>query len=91
LLSTQRAPSATHGPVGPEFHSLGDAANPRGWRAWETDQGPVRAYAEIDTAHSHRSGGLVVFIEWWLGPDTHHAGWWRCDAKRPREWTKGRG
>jgi len=28
-----------------------------------------------------------MFIEWWLAAHTHHAGWWRCDPKPPREWT----
>ena len=91
LLSTLHTPPATRGPLDPDCHSLNDEANPRGRRAWETDRGAVRAYAELDAAHSRRSGMLVVFVEWWLGPDTHHAGWWRCDAKRPHEWTKGRG
>jgi hypothetical protein len=75
LLSTLHAPPAPHGPTdfGPSFQS--DEANPRVWRVWETNRGAVRAYAELDTAQSRRSEALVVFIDWWLAPDTHHAGW----------------
>ena len=56
---------ATHGPS-ISNHFLSHEANPRSWRAWETDSAEVRAYAELDSAQSHRSGFLVVFLEWWL-------------------------
>jgi hypothetical protein len=91
LSSPLHAQPATHARVDPELHSFNDEANPRGWCAWETDRGAVRAYGEIDAAHSRGPGSLIVFIEWWLPPNIHHAGWWRCDTKRPQEWTKGRG
>ena len=61
------------------------------WYAWRTEAGIARARAEIDVAHSLKVGTTVVFIEWWVPPHTRHAGWWRFDTRRPRDWTKGRG
>ena len=59
--------------------------------AWGTDQGVVRARAAYDRARSQRIGAHVLYIEWWIAPDTHPEGWWNCSVKHPRDWTKGRG
>jgi hypothetical protein len=59
--------------------------------AWRTEAGVVRARGHVDVGQSQMVGATVVFIEWWGPPNTHYAGWWRCDLKRPREWTYGRG
>jgi hypothetical protein len=61
------------------------------WYAWRTEAGVARARGQIDVAHSLKVGTTVVFIEWWVPPGTHHAGWWRYDTRRPCDWTKGRG
>ena len=58
---------------------------------WDTDAGPLRARGLYDRTQSGKLRAHVLYIEWWLEPDEHHAGWWHCDTRRPREWTKGRG
>jgi len=64
---------------------------PRQWAAWQTDKGPVSGSAIYDHEQSQRIRAHVLFIEWWMVPYQHHQGWWHCDPKHPREWTKGRG
>jgi hypothetical protein len=59
--------------------------------AWRTDKGIVSVCGAYDRARSQRMGAHVVYIEWWIAPDTHYEGWWYCCIKRPREWTVGRG
>jgi hypothetical protein len=61
------------------------------WVAWQTDRGMVSAYGAYDRPRSRGINAHVLFIGWWIAPSTHHEGWWRCDVKRPQEWTKGRG
>ena len=63
----------------------------RPWAAWSTDQGYRIAWGDYDPEQSARLRGHVLYIEWCLPPDEHHAGWWHCYPKRPREWTCGRG
>jgi hypothetical protein len=67
------------------------ASEPPTWVAWATDVGSLCACAVYDHAQAQRLQVHVLLIEWWLPLDVHHAGWWRCDPKRPREWTVGRG
>jgi hypothetical protein len=61
------------------------------WVAWRTDRGVVAATGRYYRDQSRRSNAHIMFIEWWIPPDTHHAGWWRADPERPSEWTAGRG
>jgi hypothetical protein len=65
--------------------------DPAVWAAWMTNAGPLYAWGAIDRAQSHDLNVHVLFIEWWRPTNTHHLGWWRCDPKRPTEWTLGRG
>jgi hypothetical protein len=58
---------------------------------WQTDLGLVVICGACDEEQSRRAKAWALYLEWTIGPATHHEGWWRCDAKRPREWTKGRG
>jgi hypothetical protein len=58
---------------------------------WKTDRGSVKIRGIYDRAQSQRVGAHVLFIEWWMGPSTHHASWWRSCAQRPGEWTVGHG
>jgi len=61
------------------------------WTAWVTDEGHMIAWGEYDHERSTRNRANVLFIEWCLPPDAHHASWWFCYAKRPKEWICGRG
>jgi hypothetical protein len=61
------------------------------WADWQTDQGIVSISGIYDRLQSRRVDTHVLFLSWWIPPSTHHAGWWRCDVRRPRDWTKGRG
>jgi hypothetical protein len=65
--------------------------SPAVWAAWMTDVGPLCAWGAYDRGQSQDLRVHVLFIEWWQPPNTHHLGWWRCNPKRPREWTVGRG
>ena len=60
------------------------------WVAWQTDRGVVAATGRYYRDQSRQLNAHVMFIEWWIPPDTHHAGWWRADPERPTEWTVGR-
>jgi hypothetical protein len=64
---------------------------PAVWVAWMTDAGPLCAWGAYEHGQSQELHVHVLFIEWWLPPNTHHMGWWRCNPKRPGEWTVGRG
>jgi hypothetical protein len=66
------------------------AAEPIIWVSWRTNLGIVAATGRYDHDHSRRMTAHVMLIEWWIPPDTHHAGWWRANPKRPTEWTVGR-
>jgi hypothetical protein len=61
------------------------------WIAWVTSVGVVSATGRYDAEQSRRTYSHVVFIDYWVSPDTHHASWWRADPQRPTEWTAGRG
>jgi hypothetical protein len=67
------------------------AAEKLAWVAWQTDRGVVAATGRYYRDQSRRLNSHLMFIEWWIPPDTHHAGWWRADRGRPTEWTIGRG
>src|SRR5258708_9099701 len=60
------------------------------WVAWQTNLGVVLPTARYHHQHSRRMTAHAMLIEWWIPPDTHHAGWWRANPKRPTEWTAGR-
>lgn len=64
---------------------------PAHWVAWQTNAGQWRACAYYDHAKSKALQLHVLQIEWWLPPDRHHVNWWRCNPRRPHEWTVGRG
>lgn len=66
-------------------------ADPSVCAAWNTDQGVVTIAGTYDRAQSQQLHMHVLLIEWWIAPTTHHRGWWRCSARRPREWTRGYG
>jgi hypothetical protein len=61
------------------------------WAGWSTEAGRLWACGTYDYAQSQRVRAHVLLIEWWLPPQVHPPAWWRCDPKRPREWTGGRG
>jgi hypothetical protein len=61
------------------------------WVAWESNRGVVIATGNYDADQSRRVGAHVLMIQWWIPPDTHHAGWWRANPKRLTEWTAGVG
>jgi hypothetical protein len=63
----------------------------RVWTAWSTDEGHVIAWGDYDHEQSTRVRAHVLFIEWGLPPADHHASWWYCYPKRPKEWICGRG
>jgi hypothetical protein len=67
------------------------AAEHLAWVAWQTDCGVVAATGRYYRDLSRRLNVHVMFIEWWISSDTHHAGWWRANPERPTEWTVGRG
>jgi hypothetical protein len=67
------------------------AGRPQSWISWHSDRGVVSACAFYDRAQSGRMKEHVLRISWWIGTHTHHNGWWHCNPKRPREWTKGGG
>ena len=83
-----REPIAMPGP-----NSAGSSAHskPLAWAAWKTDWGVVKICGAYDDLQSQRLGAHVVYLEWWPAAGGHHEGWWRCDRRRPREWTKGHG
>lgn len=58
---------------------------------WQTDQGIVSIAGTYDHSQSQRTYAHVLLLSWWIPPHTHHEAWWRCDIRRPREWTRGRG
>jgi hypothetical protein len=59
--------------------------------AWHTTDGRVTICGSYDHQHSRRMKTHVLWIEWWIPLEIHHAGWWRCDPKRIRDWTRGQG
>jgi hypothetical protein len=68
-------------------------AKPRGavCAAWSTHVGPVAACGQYDLQGSRQLTAYLLFVEWWDTSNGHHALWAHCDAKRPNEWTIGRG
>jgi hypothetical protein len=64
---------------------------PAAWVAWKTDRGVVKICGAYDDVQSQGLDAHVVYLEWWPAAGVHHEGWWRCDRRRPREWTKGYG
>jgi hypothetical protein len=58
---------------------------------WQTDRGLVVICGACDEEQSRRLKAWALYLEWTLAPNMHHEGWWRCDGRRPGEWTKGRG
>jgi hypothetical protein len=71
--------------------ATGALGDPVVWAAWRTDRGVVTVRGGYDQRQSSRLNEHVVYLEWWMEPDIHHEGWWRCSIKRPLEWTLGRG
>jgi hypothetical protein len=59
--------------------------------AWHTDRGRVIACGTYQHEQSQRMKAHVLWLEWWIPPHIHHAGWWRCEPKWPRDWIKGPG
>jgi hypothetical protein len=64
---------------------------PPAWAAWETDRGVIKICGVYDEVQSQRLDAHVLYLEWWPAAGVHHEGWWRCDRRRPREWTRGYG
>jgi hypothetical protein len=72
--------------------SLRDAeSHGKTWTAWTTDRGTMVAWATYDSKQSMLIRAHVLFIDWFLLPDIHHAAWWHCPPTRHRDWTYGRG
>jgi hypothetical protein len=63
----------------------------RACAAWDTERGRVVICATYHAEQSRRVKSHVLWLEWWILSDVRHEGWWRCDPKRPRDWTKGHG
>jgi hypothetical protein len=59
--------------------------------AWHTDRGRVIACVTYHHEQSQKMKAHVLWLEWWIAPHEHHEGWWRCEAKWPRDWVKGPG
>jgi hypothetical protein len=59
--------------------------------AWHTTPGRVIICATYNAEHSRRMKAHVLWLEWWIPPHIHHEGWWRVEAKWPRDWIKGCG
>lgn len=78
-------------PIWFRTHLEGASNLGRIWTAWSTDAGYMIAWGDYDHDQSRRIRGHVLFIEWCLSPSEHHASWWYCYAKRPKEWICGRG
>jgi hypothetical protein len=72
--------------VGPGLHT-----DPSVCAAWNTERGVVRICGTYDRGQSLQLSLHVLLIEWWIAPAIHHRSWWRCSARRPREWMKGYG
>ena len=64
---------------------------PSGWCAWHTARGPLTLSGRYDEVQSSLVKAHVLMLEWWIGADEHHKGWWHCYPKFPRDWTKGAG
>jgi hypothetical protein len=78
----------------PDFfrtHLEGAQGLGRIWTAWVTDEGPMIAWGDYDHEQSTRVRAHVLFIECCRPPAKHHASWWYCYAKHPKEWICGRG
>ena len=63
----------------------------RAWTAWATERGPIAAWGDYHLEASMRLYAHLLLIEWSDVPTGHHSLWCYCDAKRPTEWTIGRG
>ena len=61
------------------------------WIAWSTRYGAVAAKGSLDIEGSRRIQACLLRIEWFDTVSGHHSLWAHCDAKRPTEWTIGRG
>lgn len=72
-------------------HNSSEDIEPPVWAGWKTNAVFVAARGSYDREQSKRVGEHVLYIEWWIAPAIHHEGWWRCNPRRPREWTRGRG
>jgi hypothetical protein len=74
--------------IRPTHHSQ---ENARVCAAWHTTQGRVIICATYHPEHSQQVRAHVLWLEWWIPPHTHHAGWWHVEPKWPRDWIKGPG
>ena len=68
-----------------------DAGRLSGWCAWHTARGPLTLLGRYDEAQSGLVRAHVLLLEWWIGTQVHHEGWWHRHAKFSRDWITGRG
>jgi hypothetical protein len=67
-------------------------ASGRVWGAWSTEQGVMVVWGNYDVEGSRRLKWYVLlYLEWYIPPGEFHAGWFRCNPRRPTEWIFGRG
>jgi hypothetical protein len=75
--------------LGPRAKNAPDSA--RACSAWHTANGRLTACGTYHHDLSQRTKFQVLWLEWWIPPNQHHEGWWRCEPKWPRDWIKGLG
>ena len=90
-LTLNAAVPATATPAKQPAEAPSADSDPLVWAAWKTDQGVVKISGAYNGPQSRRLNVHVLYLSWWMGPATRHEGWWRCDPRRPREWTRGYG
>lgn len=61
------------------------------WVARQTTAGIMIARGFCDSRTSATATGYTLYIEWMHPDQVRHGSWWRCDPRRWREWTFGRG
>jgi hypothetical protein len=61
------------------------------WRAWQTASGSLTLVGRYDELQSAHVKAHVLLLEWWIGTEVHHEGWWHCYPKFPHDWIKGPG